>query len=152
LILLQCKRGSPETGRFMSDGKSKPAGTATLSYENRKYEFPALAGSVGPRVIDIRNLYDTAHLFTYDPGFTSTAACESDITYIDGEEGILLYRGYPIAQLAEHSNFLDVCHLLLYAELPTPAQMTAFGRAITYHTMVHEQIAQFFRGFRRDAH
>jgi citrate synthase len=136
----------------MSDGKATPAGSAKLDFGDRSYEFPVLAGSLGPHVVDIRHLYDTAHVFTYDPGFTSTAACESDITFIDGEEGILLYRGYPIDQLADHSNFLEVCHLLLYGELPNAEQMKAFQCAITYHTMVHEQIAQFFRGFRRDAH
>jgi citrate synthase len=136
----------------MSDGKAIPAGKATLTFGDHAYEFPMLAGSLGPHVVDIRHLYDTANIFTYDPGFTSTASCESDITFIDGEEGILLYRGYPIDQLADHSNFLEVCHLLLYGELPNAAQMKSFGQAITYHTMVHEQIAQFFRGFRRDAH
>jgi citrate synthase len=136
----------------MSDGKATPAGKAILTYENRSFELPALAGSIGPHVLDIRKLYDSANVFTYDPGFTSTAACESDITFIDGDEGILLYRGYPIDQLAEHSNFLEVCHLLLYSELPNAAQMKEFGRSITYHTMVHEQIASFFHGFRRDAH
>ncbi|MGH6887792.1 MAG: citrate synthase [Rhizomicrobium sp.] len=136
----------------MSDGKATPAGNATLTYDGRSCELPVLAGTLGPRVIDVRHLYDGAGLFTYDPGFTSTAACESDITFIDGEEGILLYRGYPIDQLAEHSNFLEVCHLLLYGELPDAAESEAFTCAITYHTMVHEQIASFFRGFRRDAH
>src|ERR1700719_10773 len=136
----------------MTDGKATPAGKATLTYDNHTIDLPALAGSVGPNVLDIRKLYDTANVFTYDPGFTSTAACESDITFIDGDEGILLYRGYPIDQLAEHSNFLEVCHPLLYGELPDAAQMKEFARAITYHTMVHEQIASFFHGFRRDAH
>jgi citrate synthase len=103
-------------------------------------------------VVDIRQHYGQADVFTYDPGFTSTASCESDITFIDGDKGILLYRGYPIDQLAEHSNFLEVCHLLLYGELPNQKQMQEFGRAITYHTMVHEQLSTFFRGFRRDAH
>ena len=106
----------------------------------------------GPNVVDIRKLYGDADVFTYDPGFTSTASCESDITFIDGDKGILLYRGYPIDQLAEHSNFLEVCYLLLYGELPNKAQMEEFGHAITHHTMVHEQLATFFRGFRRDAH
>src|SRR3984957_12478608 len=136
----------------MSNGKATPAGKATLTYENHSIDLPAFAGTLGPHVVDIRKLYDTANVFTYDPGFTSTAACESDITFIDGDEGILLYRGYPIDQLAGQSSFLEVCHLLLYGELPNTAQMKEFARAITYHTMVHEQIASFFHGFRRDAH
>src|ERR1700726_4513702 len=136
----------------MSNGKATPAGNATLTYENHSIDLPAFAGTLGPHVVDIRKLYDTANVFTYDPGFTSTAACESDITFIDGDEGILLYRGYPIDQLAGQSSFLEVCHLLLYGELPNTAQMKEFARAITYHTMVHEQIASFFHGFRRDAH
>jgi len=103
-------------------------------------------------VVDIRKLYGDADIFTYDPGFTSTASCESDITFIDGDKGILLYRGYPIDQLAEHSNFLEVCYLLLHGDLPNKDEMAKFDRAITFHTMVHEQLAQFFRGFRRDAH
>ena len=102
--------------------------------------------------MDIRKLYGEADLFTYDPGFTSTASCESDLTFIDGEKGILLYRGYPIDQLAKNSNFLEVCYLLLYGELPTPKQMADFDHNITYHTMVHEQLSFLFRGFRRDAH
>jgi citrate synthase len=134
------------------ESKAKPAGTATLNYGNRAYEFPVLAGTVGPNVIDIRKLYSEADVFTYDPGFTSTASCESDITYIDGDAGILLYRGYPIDQLAQHSSFLEVCYLLLKGELPTPKQMQDFDHTITFHTMVHEQLGFLFRGFRRDAH
>ncbi len=111
-----------------------------------------LKATEGPDAVDIRKLYSDADLFTYDPGFTSTAACESDLTYIDGDKGILLYRGYPIDQLAKHSSFLEVCYLLLYGELPTPEQMKEFDKTITYHTMVHEQISFLFRGFRRDAH
>jgi citrate synthase len=136
----------------MRESKAKPAGTATLTYHNKSYELPAYSGSEGPDVVDIRKLYGDADLFTYDPGFTSTASCESDITFIDGDKGILLYRGYPIDQLAEHSSFIEVCYLLLYGELPTKAQLADFSRTITYHTMVHEQLASFFRGFRRDAH
>ena len=102
--------------------------------------------------MDIRKLYDQADIFTYDPGFTSTASTESNITFIDGDKGVLQYRGYPIADLAEHSNFLESCYLLLYGELPTEAQMEKFTYSITHHTMVHEQLASFFRGFRRDAH
>ncbi len=137
---------------MMRESKAVPAGKATLSYQGKSYEFPAFAGSEGPNVIDIRKLYGEADLFTYDPSFTSTASCESDITFIDGDKGILLHRGYPIEQLAEKSSFLEVCYLLLYGELPTRQQMMEFDRTITRHTMVHEQLASFFRGFRRDAH
>jgi citrate synthase len=131
---------------------AKSAGTATLSYGNTRIDLPVYHATEGPDVVDIRKLYADTDLFTYDPGFTSTASCESDITFIDGDKGILLYRGYPIDQLAQQSNFLEVCYLLLYGELPTPKQMAGFERTITYHTMVHEQISFFFRGFRRDAH
>ncbi|MEJ0025964.1 MAG: citrate synthase [Rhizomicrobium sp.] len=136
----------------MRESKIKPAGSATLTYRNKDYKLPTFAGTEGPEVIDIRKLYGDADVFTYDPGFTSTASCESDITFIDGDKGILLYRGYSIDQLAEHSDFLEVCYLLLHGELPDKAEKTKFDRSITMHTMVHEQLAQFFRGFRRDAH
>ncbi|HWU17894.1 MAG TPA: citrate synthase [Devosia sp.] len=125
---------------------------AKLVIGDQTYEFPVLAGSVGPEVIDIRSLYAKTGLFTYDPGFTSTAACDSAITYIDGDKGELLYRGYPIDQLAAKSNYLEVCYLLLYGELPSKAQMAEFDELVTRHTMVHEQMHYFFRGFRRDAH
>ncbi len=105
-----------------------------------------------PHVVDIRKLYGDADIFTYDPGFTSTASCESDITFIDGDKGILLYRGYPIDQLAEHSTFLEVCYLLLHGELPNTGQFKQFEHSITMHTMVHDQMSTFYRGFRRDAH
>ncbi len=131
---------------------AKEAGTATFSYRNKRLELPVLSGTEGPNVVDIRKLYSDADLFTYDPGFTSTASCESDLTFIDGDKGILLYRGYPIDQLAKQSTFLEVCYLLLYGELPTPKQMADFDHTITYHTMVHEQISFLFRAFRRDAH
>jgi len=137
------------------NGKASGArenGTATLIYGNKRIELPAYKATEGPDVIDIRKLYGDADLFTYDPGFTSTASCESDITFIDGEKGILLYRGYPIDQLAKHSTFLEVCYLLLYGDLPTSKQMAEFDHTITFHTMVHEQISFLFRGFRRDAH
>jgi citrate synthase len=136
----------------MKQSKLVEAGKATLIYENKSFELPAFAGSEGPNVVDIRKLYDAADIFTYDPGFTSTASCESDITFIDGDKGILLYRGYPIDQLAQHSSFLEVCYLLLHGELPNKEQHKSFDRSITMHTMVHEQLASFFRGFRRDAH
>ncbi len=136
----------------MKANKLNPAGKATLIYENKSFELPAFSGSEGPNVIDIRKLYGDADVFTYDPGFTSTASCESDITFIDGDKGILLYRGYPIDQLAEHSTFLEVCYLLLHGELPNKEQSKSFTHSITMHTMVHDQMSTFFRGFRRDAH
>ena len=119
---------------------------------NKSLSLPLMPGSVGPSVIDIRKLYAETGHFTFDPGFTSTASCESKITYIDGDEGILLYRGYDIADLAQHSNFLETCYLLLEGELPNKEQYETFKLAITRHTMLHEQIHQLFRGFRRDAH
>lgn len=125
---------------------------ATLSVGGKSYDLPVYGGSLGPSVIDISALYGQSGHFTYDPGFTSTASCESDITYIDGEEGVLLYRGYPIDQLAENGNFIETCYLLLNGELPSSEQYREFERAITMHTMVHEQMTFFLRGFRRDAH
>ena len=126
--------------------------TATLTLDGKTYDLPVLSPSVGPDVLDIRKLYAQADVFTYDPGFTSTAACESEITYIDGDKGELLYRGYPIEQLAEKSHYLEVCYLLLNGELPSEKQMNDFEARITRHTMLHEQIHMFFRGFRRDSH
>jgi citrate synthase len=118
----------------------------------KKYDFPLLDGTLGPRVIDIRKLYNDTGLFTYDPGFTSTAACDSGLTYIDGDKGVLLHRGYSIKELALKSDFLEVCYLLLYGELPDAKQKEEFIHLITHHTMVHEQMQFFFRGFRRDSH
>jgi citrate synthase len=115
-------------------------------------ELPILKGTMGPDVVDIRKLYAETDAFTYDPGFTSTASCESKITFIDGDKGVLLHRGYPIDELAEQSSFLEVCHLLLHGELPTATEFAKFDRNITYHTMLHEQFDRFFQGFRRDAH
>ncbi|MCJ9428760.1 citrate synthase [Kordiimonas marina] len=115
-------------------------------------DLPILEGAVGPKVIDIRKLYAQTGMFTFDPGFTSTASCESKITYIDGEKGELQYRGYPIEQLAEHSDFMEVCYLLLFGELPSKAEKEKFVHDITHHTMVHEQLHRFFSGFRRDGH
>src|SRR5438309_8999085 len=125
---------------------------ATLSVDEHKSTFPVYEGTIGPSVIDIAKLYAATGTFTYDPGFTSTASCESKITYIDGDAGVLLYRGYPIEQLAEHGDFLETCYLLLYGELPTAAQKADFDYRVTRHTMVHEQMNRFFQGFRRDAH
>ena len=126
--------------------------TGTLTLGDKSYTFPVYEGTIGPDVIDISKLYHEADVFTYDPGFTSTASCESKITYIDGDEGILLYRGYPIEQLAEQGDFLETCYLLLYGELPTAAQKQGFDYLVTRHTMVHEQMSRFYQGFRRDAH
>ena len=131
----------------MADTKS-----AKLTIGDKTLDLPIHSPTVGPDVLDIRKLYAQADVFTYDPGFTSTAACSSTITYIDGDKGELLYRGYPIEQLAEKSHHLEVCYLLLYGELPTAQQMIDFESRVTRHTMVHEQMHYFFRGFRRDAH
>jgi citrate synthase len=130
--------------------ESKTAKLTTPDGQN--YDFPVLSGTLGPDVIDIRKLYDSTDHFTFDPGYTSTGACESKITYIDGDKGVLLHGGYPIEQLAEKSDFMDVCYLLLNGELPNAEQKGAFQKSITLHTMVHEQLSHFFRGFRRDAH
>lgn len=128
------------------------ADMAKLSISDKELEYSVLKGSVGPDVIDIRKLYAQTGAFTYDPGFTSTASCESALTYIDGDAGILLHRGYPIDQLAEKSSFMEVSYLLLNGELPGKAAFEKFTTTITRHTMLHEQMATFFRGFRRDAH
>ncbi len=125
---------------------------ARLIAGNEEYTYPVVSGSVGPDVIDIRKLYAQTGMFTYDPGFTSTASCESALTYIDGDEGVLLHRGYSIEQLSEHSSFMEVSYLLLNGDLPGKAQLDEFSRTITRHTMLHEQLATFYRGFRRDAH
>ena len=129
-----------------------PTLTSTVTVDNKSVELPVKEGAIGPSVIDISKLYGQTGMFTYDPGFTSTAATESKITYIDGDAGILLYRGYPIDQLAEHGDFLETCYLLLYGELPTAAQKADFDYRVTRHTMVHDQMHRFFTGFRRDAH
>jgi len=126
--------------------------TVSMNTPGGNFDYPVLDGSVGPEVIDIRKLYGQTGMFTYDPGFTSTASCESAITYIDGEKGILLHRGYPIDQLAEQSTFMELAYLLLHGELPTKKELDQFSYTISRHTMVHEQLASFFRGFRRDAH
>src|SRR3954465_3456052 len=139
---IACKLGSVS----MSDGSSP------LIVNNKQVELPIKHGTIGPSVLDISKLYAQTGMFTYDPGFTPTAACESGITYIDGDAGVLLYRGYPIDQLAEHGDFLETCYLLLYGELPTVPQKADFDYRVTRHTMVHEQMMRFFQGFRRDAH
>jgi citrate synthase len=136
------------------NGDNMQTGTVTLTDNEtgKSVELPVLGGTIGPKVIDIRKLYAQTGHFTYDPGFMATAACRSSITYIDGDEGVLMYRGYPIQELAEKSDFLEVAYLLLNGELPNPKEKTQFVYDITHHTMVHEQLTSFFRGFRRDAH
>jgi len=132
----------------------KNSGTFTLINDKtgEKYTLPVIDGTTGPSVIDVRTLYGETDHFTFDPGYTSTGSCESALTYIDGDKGILLHRGYPIEQLAEHSNFLEVAHLLLYGDLPNHQESEKFVTDITYHTMLHDQLMNFYRGFRRDAH
>jgi citrate synthase len=120
--------------------------------DGQSYDFPVLSGTLGPDVIDIRKLYDSTDHFTFDPGYTSTGSCESKITYIDGDKGVLLHGGYKIEDLAEKADFMEVCYLMMHGELPNTEQKAAFVKSITYHTMVHEQLSMFFRGFRRDAH
>ena len=131
---------------------AEPTKHATLTVDGNSYDLPVMSPSAGPDVIDIRKLYAQAKIFTYDPGFTSTASCDSNITFIDGDKGELLHRGYPIDQLAGKSHFLEVCYLLLYGELPSATALEEFESIVTRHTMIHEQMMYFFRGFRRDAH
>jgi citrate synthase len=131
---------------------AKRSATITLDGTNKSTNLPLLSGSLGPDVFDIRKLHAGLGVFTYDPGYGATASCDSKITYIDGDEGVLLYRGYPIEQLAEHSNFLEVCYLLLNGELPSAAEAADFELGVTRHTMLHEQLRTFYNGFRRDAH
>ncbi|MDG5487870.1 citrate synthase [Sphingomonas sp. BGYR3] len=126
--------------------------TAKLQTPTKDVEYPVMSGTVGPQVVDIRKLYAQTGMFTYDPGFTSTASCESTLTYIDGDEGVLLHRGYPIGQLAEQSSFMETAYLLLNGELPDQGELDKFVYTISRHTMLHEQLATFYRGFRRDAH
>jgi citrate synthase len=128
------------------------ADDATLTVGGKDYPLKRIKGTAGPDVLDVRKLYADTDVFTYDPGFTSTASCESKITYVDGDAGVLLHRGYPIEQLAENSTFLEVCYLLLNEDLPTAAEFADFERTITYHTMLHSQFDRFFTGFRSDAH
>ena len=142
------------------DSKPSASGSATKSETvtlidnstGKQVTLPLISGSVGPKVIDIRKLYAETGHFTFDPGYTSTGSCESKITYIDGDNGVLLYRGIPIEELAEHSDFPETCYLLLNGQLPTAQEKAKFERDITMHTMVHEQLSTFYRGFRRDAH
>jgi len=134
------------------ENKVQDAGTASLSVDGKTVELPVYSGTAGPNVIDVKSLYAQTGHFTLDPGFTSTGSCESQITFINGEKGILLHRGYPIDQLAEQADFLEVCYLLYHGELPTRDQSRQFRRDITYHTMLDSQIDKFFEGFRRDSH
>src|SRR3989337_1102851 len=132
--------------------RASGAAEASVLIDGVRYDLPIRKGTLGPDVVDINTLYQDTGCFTYDPGFTSTASCESKITFIDGDKGILLYRGYPIDQLAENGTFLETCYLLLYGELPTASQFEDFKHRITKHTMVHEPRTRFYTGFRRDAH
>jgi citrate synthase len=137
---------------FPMSGSAKRSVTITLDGSNTSSSLPLLEGTIGPAVADIRRLYGDLGIFTYDPGYGATAACESKITYIDGDKGVLLYRGYPIEQLAEHSSFIEVAYLLMNGELPTPPALKEFELGVLRHTMLHEQIRSFYNGFRRDAH
>ncbi len=134
------------------DQLNQDSDKSNLIVEGKTLDLPLYKGSIGPSVMDISRLYAQSDMFTYDPGFTSTASCESKITYIDGDKGVLLHRGYPIDQLAEQGSFLETCYLLLYGDLPQGEQFEDFKHRITYHTMLHEQIHTFYKGFRRDAH
>ncbi len=140
----------------MTDDKDKKDQLKPFTLFNngtgQSFEIPVISGNDGPNVLDIRSIYKETGMFTYDPGFTSTASCESAITYIDGHKGILRYRGYDIKDLATHSNYIEVCYLLLHGDLPSPADRIKFGNVIKQHTMLHEQIVNLYRGFRRDAH
>ncbi len=133
-------------------GTANGSVTISLDGTNQTMKLPLLAGSIGPSVADIRKLYGNLGIFTFDPGYGETASCESKITYIDGDEGVLLYRGYPIEELAEHASFIEVAYLLLNGELPNAAELTDFDTSVRRHTMLHEQLRRFFEGFRRDAH
>ncbi|MBM3510938.1 MAG: citrate (Si)-synthase [Alphaproteobacteria bacterium] len=132
--------------------KTTGAAAATLSYKGKTYNLPVRLGSVGPEVLDIRKLYSESGCFTFDPGFMATASCDSKITFIDGDEGVLLHRGYPIEQLAENGDYLEVCYLLLFGDLPNKKKLDEFKHTVSRHTMVHDQVNRFFNGFRRDAH
>ena len=138
-----------KTARRVDSGNTV---TVTDNRTGKSFDLPIIDGTMGPSVVDIRKLYTEHGLFTYDPGYSATGSCQSAITYIDGEEGILLHRGYPIQELAENSDFMEVCYLLLHGELPNAEEKRKFVHNITYHTMLHEQIHTFYRGFRRDAH
>lgn len=141
-----------DTKSAAADKAKQPSFTLHDNTSGKSYELQVYEGTVGPSVIDVRNLYADTGMFTYDPGFASTGSCESKITFIDGEKGVLLHRGYPIDELANNSDFMEVCYLLLYGELPSPEEKTEFQHTITHHTMLHEQLLKFYGGFRRGAH
>ena len=145
-------RNSQSDTESAENNMAEKLATLTFTDGTPAVDFPVMAGAVGPDVIDIRPLYAKTKKFTYDPGFMSTASCSSKITFIDGDEGILMYRGYPIEQLAENCDFLEVAYLIMNGELPSPAQKTEFDNTVMHHTMVHEQLSRFYSGFRRDAH
>jgi citrate synthase len=138
------------TNPCLRKAASMSATTGSFSIGDSTVQMPVKTGTLGPSVVDISKLYTQTGMFTYDPGFTSTASCESEITYIDGEEGVLLYRGYPIEQIAEHGDFLETCYLLFYGQLPSAVQKKAFDYRFSRHTMVHEQMARFFQGLSSD--
>jgi citrate synthase len=142
----------PGTRSLPDKQKLEPTSTASITIKGKTVDLPVYSGTTGPDVVDISKFYGQTGCFTYDPGYTSTGSCRSDITFIDGDEGILLHRGYPIEQLAERGNFLETAHLLLYGELPDQEQYADFVNRVTYHTMLHEQMNRFYTGFRRDAH
>jgi citrate synthase len=142
----------PGTRSLPDKKKLEPNSAASMTIRGETIELPVYSGTMGPDVVDISKFYSQTGCFTYDPGYTSTGSCRSDITFIDGDEGILLHRGYPIEQLAERGNFLETAHLLLYGELPNQEQYADFVNRVTYHTMLHEQMNRFYTGFRRDAH
>jgi citrate synthase len=150
-MTVACRPLNDLIGDHAMDAKTNTK-SATLTVDGKSFDFPILSGTIGPDVIDIGKLYAQSGMFTYDPGFTSTGSCQSTITYIDGDAGILEYRGYPIEQLAEKGDFLETCYLLLHGELPTAKQKAEFDKMVTNHTMVHDQMTRFFQGFRRDAH
>ena len=152
--IVHCFKNNSEVYKGMPLMNEKNSGTFTLINDKTgdKYTLPIISGTTGPDVIDVRRLYSETDHFTFDPGYTSTGSCESSLTYIDGDRGILLHRGYPIEELAEQSNFLELAHLLLFGELPNQKESEKFVHDITYHTMLHEQLMNFYRGFRRDAH
>ncbi len=142
----------PNAKRNMTGNTSKNSVTMIDNRDGKRYEFPVVDGSIGPSLIQIGSLYRDTGMFTFDPGFTSTGSCRSSITYIDGEEGVLLHGGYPIQQLVEKTDYLDVCYLLLYGELPSTQEKRDFDISITHHSMLHEQLVSFYRGFKRSAH
>ena len=134
------------TKKAAADKTEQPSFTLRDNVSGKTYDLPVYEGTIGPNVIDVRKLYSDTGMFTYDPGFSSTGSCESKITFIDGEKGVLLHRGFPIDELANNSDFTEVCYLLLYGELPSPEEKAEFQNTITHHTMLHEQLLKFFGG------